>query len=87
MWGDSIRSWVFPCSPGSPLTETDPPTLAPQVLGFTAQHTRSGCCYFFLWLLIEQLFKKPLLLAELCPTCQVLGQQDTVLALRSPSLQ
>lgn len=53
------RSWVFLCSLGSPLTEIDPvlPSL-PKCWDLLPNHMRGGCFYFFLWLLIEQLFKK-----------------------------
>lgn len=46
------RSWVFLCSLGSPLTEP------PKCWDLLPSHMRGGCFYFFLWLVIEQLFKK-----------------------------
>lgn len=57
--GGGDRSWVFLCSLGSPLTEIDPVLPSPpKCWDLLPNHMRSGCFYFFLWLLIEQLFKK-----------------------------
>lgn len=57
--GGGDRSWVFLCSLGSPLTEIDPVLPSPpKCWDLLPSHMRGGCFYFFLWLLIEQLFKK-----------------------------